>query len=148
MATPFALFSSAGDLLDARLHLGHHARREGLRNERAQLAMARRVHTYNARTDRADITILGWYVAALIRRKRRVITQHTCHIVVAEDVPCLQTLVEENWLRLTHLTIPVIRGRELFSIGLCLHNPSSFSFYDLILDWLSYRLSLRDRSCP
>jgi hypothetical protein len=47
-----------------------------------------------------------------------------------ENVPCLHILVEEHGLCLTHLTIPVIRGSELFSLGICLHNPSSFSFYD------------------
>jgi hypothetical protein len=47
-----------------------------------------------------------------------------------ENVPCLHILVEEHGLCLTHLTIPVIRGREQFSLGICLHNPSSFSFYD------------------
>lgn len=58
----------------------------------------------------------------------------TCHIVVAEDVPCLNLLVEEHRLCLTHLTIPVIQGRELFSIGMCLHS-SFFSFFYLLLDW-------------
>ena len=79
--------------------------------------------------------MLGWQEAVLIGRKRRVIIQYACHIVVAEDVPYLYILVEENWLCLTHLTKPVIRGSELFSLGLCLHNPSSFTFYDLQLDW-------------
>src|SRR5579871_5286363 len=56
---------STGDLLDEQqLHLSHHTRREGLRNE-----MARRVHVQNARTDRAGIAEFGWHVATLIGRK-------------------------------------------------------------------------------
>src|ERR1700753_4126786 len=91
--------------------------------------MAWWVHTQNAGIDWAVITLLGWQVPVLIRRKCRIVTQNACHISIAENVPVAPFRIIIDGLRLAHLAIRAIRSIELFSIGLCLHRSVLSSFF-------------------
>src|SRR5262245_32536614 len=83
--------------------------------------MTRWVHIQNTRTNRALVAERIRTVALLIGRKRGVIGEDARNIRVAEDEAGSPIWIKGDGLRLAHLTIPAIRGVELFSIRWCLH---------------------------
>ncbi len=112
-----------GDGGDAWLQLRHHARRESLRDQIAQLAMAWRVHLQDAGPDRVGIALGALSLRHTLSsgRESRILAQHARHVGVTKDVPATPVRILEDGLRGTHRAIPIKRSLELLFMALCLH---------------------------